>query len=415
MLLTVTVQEARLGLHGIQYPDLSLGDANIASGMPFLSEVVILAIAGVFCVGVITREIDLHPSWYMKWIVGSTYWNSIAILLSYILNIEQSDGGFGTFRMLFEGFVLFAVVCNLPWSAKSLRIIEVLFILVGAFHSLVIALSYYKPAILPFPTNIIQALPYSRYVGLFLQPSRVSFLIGIAFIIAFVRLVSERERWTSVLFYVIALSLLLIGLLLSQTRTIEIAIPIAVIFVLSQLSKPGGRAQVLMRLLIIAGGLALFLAAATLTELGFSRLSDINVNALQTQRGYIWETAIQIILTHPFGTGFAGLFPLSGALAIPHAHNMYLQWGVMFGLPGFILFCLLIVRIFKDSGKRLAGYSTNKRQTISFVALRSAWFLCLLVFVPDVYLITNTGYWFWLFTGLLIAPHTSSEPDRTIK
>lgn len=412
LLVTILAQEGRLGLHGIQYPALS-SDAG-PTGLPFLCEVIIIAIVGVFCFGIISGEIRILSSWYLNWSVGSVYWNSIAILLSYILNIEQTAGGFGAFRMIFEGLSLFVVVSNLTWSSKSLRITEVLFVIVGAFHSLVIGLSYFRPGILPFATNIIEGQPF-RYAGLFVQPSRVSLLIGIAFIIAFVRLASDWVKLTNVFFYVITLSLLFVGLVLSQTRSIELAIPLAVVFALSQITKPGGRTQVLTRLLIIVGGLGLLVAIAIPTQLGFSRLSDISANVLQNQRGYIWEIAIQIIMTHPFGTGFAGLLPLTGFLEIPHAHNMYLHWGVMFGWPGLVLFCLLIVRVYKDSGLRLVKSLMSEGQTVSFMALRSAWVVCLLAFISEPYLITNTGYWFWLLAGLLIAPLANPESDGPIR
>jgi len=409
LLLTILGQEARLGLDGFTYPVLTIGVASETTGLPFASEVIILLILGAFGLGLATHRIHIRRTKSIKIVGLMTFLIFIVVPLSYLFEIEQDSSAFGTLRMILEGMALFVVISSLAWSQKTLIRIEVVFVLVAVFHSVIIAISYVSPDFLPFQVNIIPQIPYSRYAGLFLQPSRVSLLISIALVIVFVHFVSlERARFGPILIYGLAFVLLVVGLLLSQTRTLILAMPLGVMFSIYQLPRIRARAALLLRLLIIMGLVGAFIAIAAPVEVGVSRLSELDINSIEASRGFIWQASLGYMLEYPLGLGAGGLLPMSGPLQLPHAHNMYLQWGVMFGWLVLVLFLYFILILYRGSGRRILDLALKPGWSSSISAIRAAWVICLLAFMTETYLITNTGYWFWLLAGLLVAPYCES-------
>lgn len=414
LLFTIFVQEARLTPAGLAFPEISSSATLERAGWPFVSEVIVIGIIVTFFTGVATGRVPLLMERHHKLLFWMSYLAILIIPLSKLFGMEQSGAEFGAIRMILEGLILCFVVSSLPWRTKELCRLQVLVIVAGLFHSAVVVTSFLSPESLPFETNVIPLIDSNRYAGLFLQPSRVALLLAIALAIATTRILVERPGWSSIAVYVGTVILLVWGMLLSQTATVFVAVPIAIFAALAQLAFRGPHTQrrsLLGFVPLVVGSLVLLLLLSDVVKLGISRFDQETVLSL-SGRNEIWPIAVGILARYPLGTGYAAFPSLSGSMEIPHAHNMYLQWGVMFGWIGLALLMWFIGHIYRRSGQYTEQLSGQGKHTAILVAFRAAWFVSLLAFLSEPYLVTNIGYLFWLVSGLLLAEWLPSERDK---
>lgn len=416
LLLTIFVQEARLTPSGLVFPQFSLTGFQERSGWPFVSEVVIVAVFAAFLAGILLGRLPFRVKHHQKLVFWMTYLAILSIPLSWLLGLEQAASEFGAIRMTLEGLALCFVIGSLPWRTDELYRIQSLFIFTGLFHATVIMLSYLNPEILPLETNILQLVASQRYAGLFLQPSRVALLLSIALVFTTGRIFSARSLQFRLFRYIGSAMLLIGAILLTQTGSIFVAGAIAVFLTFTRLIslKRQNQNQTFLDLvLLLVSGLVLSLLLVDIAQTSFSRFDQETVTSL-SGRDQIWPLALGILTHYPLGTGYAAFESLSGVARIPHAHNMYLQWGVMFGWLGLVLLIWFLIHVYRQSNQRVELLSRKPHSSSLLIMFRSAWLLYVLALMSEPYLITNVGYWFWLFSGLLLAEWLPSESENEL-
>lgn len=169
-----------------------------------------------------------------------------------------------------------------------------------------------------------------------------------------------------------------------------------------------------------------FIASAGLVVwLGADRLFELFVASDSTGivvgRRELWSRALYIFYDFPFtGIGFrsysqavSAFYPLflnEPGAPLPHAHNLYLQMGVDFGIGGFVAF---IGFVFSASG---IGWQNLKRMTQIQqawlpAALLAGWIVFLLHgLLDDVLTSTKVAVIIWLVLALMMAlPHQGAR------
>lgn len=427
LVLAYAFPEMRFGLTGFWYPPPTFGYLN-PTGAPYFIEVVTLAILALFGLAYMVHVLRVKARWYHGVAVIMIVFGVMSMIIGNFSMFRLDGSEFGQARFVFESMVLFIVVVSVPWRQKDLIHILWAFTAVGVFHSLMLIMSF----VLPFNTAasyfvILPAIPVFRYAGLFSQPSRASVILTAIFMmqIPFILPASPIRMSRRVLAGGAAL-LIFVGLWLAQTRASYLAIAAAGIVFMYEQRK--NRLNNFM-LLFIAGFL-LFLALSSfgLLEVGLSRFSDVvetpsaasmgggidaasAIDVLDESRGFIWEVAFQAMLDYPLGMGFGALFDYSGDLHIPHAHNMFLQWGVQFGFIGLLFLLYLIVRALAMNRIKI---KTEEHISSLLMALRLAVLSYLVSGIFEPFLNTNSGPFFWIMLGLLVANYEKDTPPAPL-
>lgn len=399
---TGVVIEGRFGISGFVYPKLSATSGLQSSGMPFVGEwviagIVLLSLCDAAQGNASRRErggLSLRSPTTLLSL--SVWWGLVMLVLTILLGVPQGASAAGSGRMLLEGILLFYCVVRLDWGGEPLQRILRTFMLVSALHAFVIILAALAPEILPFETNVILGNA-PRFAGLFMQPSRAALVMGFGAIVAIGCGLAKTVPWWQA---ALVVGLTAGGVLLSQTRGVMLAVVVGVLFIVFRYFRHNMMPTRMTVVVLVTG----VLVSAALVALGFidmflGRFDDVGVTGVGTSRTDVYLFALRVIYENPGGIGLAGIEPASGDLGIPHAHNMYLQWGVNFGLFGLFLFFSFLVAMWRSvSVFARSSRSLDRRVRIGLAGV-IGYFLVALLFEP--YLQTNVGGWFWICAGLV--------------
>lgn len=396
LLLTILIQEAKLSPKGLVFPVLRTASPGFSTGLPFVSEVVILTIIAAFTCITLVRKLRLITSWAQVYVSWLAWWIAISVCFAYLRDVPQGPSAFGATRMFLESMALLFIVSRTPWTRQD--IVHLYWLLIGTavFHSAVILASYLGVNNLNLTVYV---LGNARYSGMFLQPSRLALLFAISLTAVMARLLVDQLPPTKALLHLLAAGTIAAGLMLTQTRMAIFAAGFCVIWIVATYRQRvwdrKGKAITLLAAFVTVGAA---IASAGILDAGISRFQI--PGDFGGTRQPVWSQSLDILLRYPLGTGFGGLKPLTGW--IPHAHSLYLHWAVMFGLPGVALLIYFISRVYMESAKLKLHW--DKSALAFYVALRASWVTYLVASMAEPFQITNVGYWFWLLAGLLAAP-----------
>lgn len=144
-----------------------------------------------------------------------------------------------------------------------------------------------------------------------------------------------------------AIALMILGIIISGSRGGFLGLLIISLLLLIRSSKQARK----YALMAILGGAIIFAAAAPAAywaRIGtlFSLENDYNMNQ-QTGRMKVWENGLKMIATHPLTGVGINCFPIahadySGTKINISPHNSFLQIAAELGIPGFLLFVVII-------------------------------------------------------------------------
>ena len=418
LVLAYALPEMRFGLNGFSYPAPTFGIMN-PTGAPYFIEVVTLGILALFALAFLVHVLRIKSRWYHGVATIMIVFSAMSMIIGNFSMFQLDGSQFGQARFVFESMILFIVIASVPWRQKDFVHIIWAFSAVGVFHAITLILSYVLPYSMTSTVfTILPSIPVFRYAGLFSQPSRASVILTAIFMmqVPFILPANPIRMSRRVIAGGVAL-LIFVGLWIAQTRASYLAIAAAgAVFMYEQRKN-----RVNNFMLVFIAGFMLFLVLTSfgLLEVGLSRFSEvvetsstatlgagggIDANSafdiLDESRGYIWEVAFQAMTDYPLGMGFGALFDYSGDLRIPHAHNMFLQWGVQFGFVGLLLLMYLIVRSLAMNRIKI---QSDEDISSLLMAVRLAVISYLVSGIFEPFLNTNSGPFFWLMLGLIVA------------
>lgn len=397
--------ELRVGFGGFIYPPpcFSIGETfgPQGSGLPWLVELIIISMFLVFAFGVIIREIPFRVEWPAKWVFLMGIIAFLVIPLSEMYGFKEGGGAFGYKRFMFESIALFWVVSSLSWSPRDLYLLIWLFIGAAVFHAIVVCLSAFAPNLLPRVTSVIQSREFNRYAGLFQQPSRYSMFVAMGFALLFSRLMhSGFNHFWRLAVMVFLLAICGEGVILGQTRAVNLAI--VFLFFQTVLMKTKTIPNLYKKVMIAALAVSVILIITTYTETTHVLYDRINHQSIVREetvnRGYIWPIITGAIIEYPLGTGYDTILSVTGK-NLAHAHNAYLEWIFMFGIPGGLMLLYFLMRLYQVRLQTSLDMDTAKYLTDIYWAL-SVFLLCSMA---EPYFITNLTFCFWLLAGVMIS------------
>jgi putative inorganic carbon (HCO3(-)) transporter len=136
-------------------------------------------------------------------------------------------------------------------------------------------------------------------------------------------------------------------------------------------------------------------------------------------RGQIWRVALRMITDFPFtGAGMGtfnhvamNLYPFP-EVSDPGAHNLYLQLGVDFGIPGLIAFVSLLLLAIYMSLSSISSLAVDEDLALRALAVGLLAGIVALLFhgVVDITVWgTRVSFLPWLIIGLITAVHLHSR------
>lgn len=264
--------------------------------------------------------------------------------------------------------------------------------------------------------GIEQGLPTNEIAGILTLfiPFSVALLLAV--------LLSSRRR---ALWWLFPLTLLmLVTLVLSQSRTGIVASMIGVILVVA-ISGIINRKWLIAILGIVT------VAAIIMGMSGYlDRFIFAGANSWASVTGprlEIWQQALDGIRDHsPWGMGF-GVFGRSAGLLYPltdpaqarvleDAHNLYLQTALDFGVAGGLVFTLLLVVAAITAGRLVIESKQDRLSRLWAAGVFAALIAHLLYSLTDaVALGTVAGIPLWFLLGLIFGPAGKPAPDWSVR
>ncbi len=405
LVLSFWLPEIRIGLSGFVYPPpgADIGsDIIIKVGLPWVFEIIIIAMAPVFLLGMLLGEVHFKFSWSAVSVLIMAGIAIMVIPLSQAMGLRESGAAFGHKRFTFESFALILIVSQMKWGDRNLRRVVWLFIGAAVFHSVVVLLSSRNINILPINTAVIESSELGRYAGLFSQPGRFALFVSMGIILIYSLMIQQRKLSLLKLLFFMGLMLICVaGLMLGETRATFGGV--ALTLILSTYRSPKISPQLFKKTFLIVAiflCIALFIAVVNLIPYLIGRFgSGFLSQEHTTARGWVWPLALEAILYYPLGIGYVSLNDITGA-NVAHAHSLFLHWTVMFGIPALILLIYFLVKLFRG----IKIVEVKKIRGIEYVtALKWAVVVFLINGITDPYFITNVGIYFWLFAGILLS------------
>jgi O-antigen ligase len=390
--------ELRIGLSGLVYPVPTVGFTPTV-GLPWVFEIIILLMLPIFFPGILLGEISFKLNWQLIWIFLMAMIAFAVIPLSYIYGFKEGQAAFGYKRFTFESLALFLVASSITWRENDLRTIVWLFIGGAAFHSFIGILGLLNINVLPIP---ILFIGIDRYAGLFSRPSRLSLFIGMGLTLVYTLWIQGKrlsiERTAIFLFFFL---ICFAGLVLSQTRSAIIAFAIVLISSTYFIGKKAHKVTgALIALSFVVGSMLIFLWLSHFWPLLLERWGPGALRYEETlARGYIWPKVLVAILYHPLGTGYDNTYGVFHE-NLAHAHNIFLQWGFMFGIPGLILLFYLLGKLSRQAKLVESNDAEGKNY---YIAIKWAIIMFLLTNMAAPGFMVNTTMCFWGFAGVLAA------------
>jgi O-antigen ligase len=403
--IAVLLQEAKLGRLGLYLP--GRGSQVSASGVPFLQEYFVLS--AVFLLILIPRSLFSPAGARTRRVLAMfVYWALLVLIGAALLGLPAGAGAAGHLRMLAEGVALFFALSRTRWGWPEVHRVLLAFVVVMSIHASMLWLSFVAPGLLPFETYGSIAKGQPRLSGLFIEPSRAAFMLLIALAVSVSTLLARLERRWRIL-HIIAIPLLAGALLLTQTRAAVIAGVVALCYMLWSIRRLGLVVAIaLVSMLVALSGVGRF----DFLRVGLARFNGIGQGGSGVDRLDVLRVTFDLMMQYPLGSGAGALYEFSGGLRIPHAHNMFLQIAVMFGIPGLALFLWWLWSIFRLSSSRALADPTDLMVASGTFVLRSAIVAMLVACLAEPFLITNVGIWFWCFAGLIVAMNGARSPVK---
>lgn len=179
-----------------------------------------------------------------------------------------------------------------------------------------------------------------RIAAVFSHPNYFGTIVGTVIIIcAYKVLTNQENKW----FYYLVIAINVISMYLCKSMFVWVEVFLGITVLLLVMKK-----HRLLALWFLGGALGAFCIFVLDLNI-IPRLSDVGVTV--NLRGQIWRMAIEEIKRAPlFGHGFMSFSYLYDSTylnkLIPHAHNIYLDMLLNFGVIGTVMFVLYIVKFY---------------------------------------------------------------------
>ena len=409
LVLSFWLPEIRVGLSGFSYPPPGAefgADAPFArAGLPWVFEILIILMVPTFILGLLLGELSFNFNWAVVAILILCCLAVFVIPLSYIMGLKESGAAFGHKRFTFESYDLLLMVSQMKWSYRNLRRVVWVFIGAAVFHSVVVLLSSRNINFLPLPPAVSDSGELARYAGLFSQPSRFSLFVSMGTVLIYALIIRQRPIMSLKQILLIGCMLIcLAGVALGQTRAAFVGIPLVLILATYGSGKSSRTStQVFQKTFLIGavlGGIILFVLVTNLSPYFSERFGSRFIEQQETgARGLVWPLTLETIIHYPLGIGYVPLNYINKH-NLGHAHNLFLQVAVMFGIPALVIFIYFLVKLFRG----INSLEYNDLPGIEYVtAIKWAVAVFLINGMFEPFFITNVGIYFWLFAGILVA------------
>ncbi len=405
LVVSFALPEARLSFTGsmlpmIVYPEaLQWGKASAPLGLPWLHEIIVIIMGLFFLLAVVSKEITLRFDWRGKFVFLMTILALLALGMPYFLNLQEGSGAFGFQRVFFESLALFLIMSQLSWRPSQLRLLIKLFCGAALFNALVVVAAPLSPEIMGLYVRFIPQKHFSQYLGLFVQPSRLSLFLSMAIVLIYLSMIeSVRVSLLKPFLLTVGIMILIAAVLFAQNRTSFFTVPLVLVAATIINRQIIGRKLIIIAFLLMAPLIILLYSGfqEDASQIAGQRFSPQFIETeRELARGYIWPKALEVILDNPLGVGFDS-FSHAVKEDLYHAHNHYLHWTVMFGWLGLLCFIYLIYRLRLTSLALSANHDFN-----AVIIMKWAVVLYLLNGLTEPYFITYAGLWFWLFSGAI--------------
>ena len=200
-------------------------------------------------------------------------------------------------------------------------------------------------------------------------------------------------------------ALLVIGLWLSGSRTALAAAAISVVLVPAVFSKALRKPRVL------AGAGALLIVAAAAAWWLYPSGRNEPIGPAMDYRVLTAKAALQLTAANPvFGVGIGRLFPLAAPYVgrPENAHNNFLQIGAELGIPGLLLFLLVVGLALREVWRSAATLGPSTGLLAGLVAFLLSCLAGHPLLTPAV------AYTFWVAVGLAAVPLAATRPLQAI-
>lgn len=205
------------------------------------------------------------------------------------------------------------------------------------------------------------------------------------------------------------------SLYFTQNRQSFVALFVELAVVAAILSStPEGRRHLKWLLIPVAGSVMLFIVLYMqrdpLAAQSFGRALQGDV------RWEAWRLCIDQLIAHPWMGGgfglrtFEAVFPeLASRSVFWHAHNTVLNKGVQMGLPGIVVFLVLIFSVIWQMMRGLKYGGTLAIAAIAGIAMVAGVFT---KNMTDDFFYRESGYLFWLLSGAVVGAIRGAEQSR---
>ncbi len=192
------------------------------------------------------------------------------------------------------------------------------------------------------------ALGVERVSSLFWNPNYYAAALEFVLLIAANQLLNRKGRWERV--YLLSLLVVnLVALDATGCRSAWLALLIGMVALLALNRKP------LQSVLVLMGGAAALYLSTVVPDL-LPRMAHLGPAA--DVRVDIWRQALSYIHDNPlFGAGAMAYYDLSAG-AYPHAHNLYLDMMLNYGLVGCLMLAGFLLPLFRGALRGLVSTRT---------------------------------------------------------
>lgn len=313
---------------------------NVAPSATFFNQALALAGWGWFVLGV-------APSGRGAWQVAKPVGMALALLMASVFVSSLWDSlpwslAWSALALLAAAFTLLASGAAVRPAHEALRAFEAFcvgFAVAGVVNALIAVVQVFAPGWPDGDWLAASGIP-GRAVGNFRQPNHLSSLLtwSAVAVVALTALGRLPWRWAAA-----CGSLILLGVVLSASRTGTLSVLILALWGLAdrRLPRPARALLVLAPVVygLAWGGMTWWAQSSAQAFGGTARLSEHDVSG---SRFGIWSNTWALIRTHPWwGVGFGefnfawSLTPFAGrpVAFFDHTHNLLLQFAVELGLP----------------------------------------------------------------------------------
>lgn len=291
---------------------------------------------------------------------------------------------------IFVPFLIFIIFCNIKISKSFLRIFFNLLIISGVLISLVMLYIYYISGFDPKLRLTAIWLDYN-ILSAYLM---ILFMFNISFII-------NKEKDEKLLLYIVSIIFLLLGIFLTQTRGVWLAIVITTFIFF--IRKP----KIIIPSIIFIG-VIIFLFFSTI-QYKFLTVKYFGSDYSSLGRLQAWiSTLILIKDNFLFGYGFDSYIYLRDQVFpfyfvdVLHSHNTYLRTILEMGFIGFVLYFYFIFSafIYLIRPKKIKFYSEYKKFFDGFLLSFIALFI-VFMFEPYFSLYGLTTIFIWILISIV--------------